>query len=74
MTLSGATPQSILTGSVFNDEGATWADLHDGTGILASANSGTVDTNTLGTYILYYSYTDSSGNTGSTTRTVNVVG
>ena len=35
--------------------------------------SGTVDPNAPGTYTLTYSATDPSGNTGSTTRTVNVV-
>ena len=35
--------------------------------------SGTVDTATVGTYTITYSAKDDSGNTGTATRTVNVV-
>jgi hypothetical protein len=35
--------------------------------------SGTVNTAVIGTYVLTYSATDASGNTGSTTRTVYVI-
>jgi len=73
VTLSGSSPVTILSGSVFTDEGATWSDAVDGTGVIMSATSGSVDVNTLGTYVVDYNYTDISGNTGSTSRIVNVV-
>jgi large repetitive protein len=72
VTLSGATPVTIFSGSVYSDDGATWSDAVDGTGFIASATSWSVDTNTHGSYTLEYSYTDISGNTGTTTRIVNV--
>ena len=49
-----------------------WNDTVDGNGT-ADAN-GTVDHNTPGTYIITYSFTDSSGNSAiDTNRTINVV-
>ena len=36
-------------------------------------SSGTVDTSKVGTYTITYTSTDASGNTGTETRTVNVV-
>ena len=59
-------------GLVYSDANATWSDHVDGNGIIASSES--VDSNTLGTYVLSYNYTDSNGNAASTvTRTVTVV-
>jgi formylglycine-generating enzyme required for sulfatase activity len=59
-------------GLVYSDANATWSDHVDGNGIIASSES--VDSNTLGTYVLNYNYTDSNGNAASTvTRTVTVV-
>ena len=37
------------------------------------SSSGSVDTNTVGTYTITYSATDAAGNTSTATRTVNVV-
>jgi hypothetical protein len=60
-------------GSIFADPGADWTDNFDGSAHIATASSGTVDTSTLGTYILEYTYTDFAGNIGNTvTRTVTV--
>ncbi len=73
VTLSGADPDSIIIGSTYTDPGASWNDIHDGSGTIPSATSGSVNTGALGTYILEYSYTDGAGNTGSTSRTVNVI-
>ena len=73
VTLSGSSPVTVLSGSIFSDLWAEWSDAVDGTGYISSATSWSVDINTLGTYLLEYNYTDSSGNTGSTTRIVNVV-
>lgn len=72
ITLNGSEYKEVLLGDQFEDEGATWVDETDGTGIIKSQD--TVDVNKVGTYTLTYSYTDKSGNTSETlTRTVSVV-
>ncbi|HEX8282295.1 MAG TPA: PxKF domain-containing protein [Pyrinomonadaceae bacterium] len=71
VTVSGANPATVLQGSAFVDPGATATDTCDGA--LAVSVSGTVNTAVVGTYTLTYSATDSAGNTGTATRTVNVV-
>ena len=64
---------TVAYGSVFTDSGADWTDDFDGSASITAASSGTVDTTTLGTYTLEYSYTDFAGNIGNTvTRTVTV--
>ena len=73
VTLIGSGIVTILSGTVFGDSGATWTDLYDGAGSIPSYNSGTLDVNTVGTYTIGYSYTDGAGNTGSVSRTVNVI-
>ena len=45
------------------DQGAVWTDLVDGNGT-ADAN-GTVNENVPGTYLITYTFTDSSGNQGN---------
>lgn len=78
-------PTIILNGSdvidlvrgrdAYVELGATWSDNTDpitGT-LLASEIFGTVDTGTRGTYTITYTHADAAGNTGTTTRTVNVV-
>jgi Domain of unknown function (DUF5011) len=73
VSLMGGSPISLLIGGTYTESGATWIDLHDGSGSLLLPTSGSVDTNNTGTYILTYDYVDISGNTGSTTRTVHVL-
>jgi len=73
VTLVGSGTISIFSGSSFSDSGATWTDNVDGSGTIATYNSGTLNTTQTGTYILEYVQVDAAGNTGSTTRTVNVV-
>ncbi|WP_299220391.1 DUF5011 domain-containing protein [uncultured Aquimarina sp.] len=71
--LIGDSEVTINVGDTFSDPGATATDDIDGD---ISANitvSGVVDTNTPGAYTLVYSIEDSSGNTSSTERIVNVV-
>jgi hypothetical protein len=63
---------TIAQGSVYTELGANWSDTADGTGTIVTASSGSVDTNTLGTYVLTYSYTDSLLKTNSILRTVHV--
>jgi hypothetical protein len=67
ITILGDNPAIVELGSSYTDAGAT----SDGGETVTS--SGTVDTNTVGTYTITYSATDSAGNTSIVTRTVNVV-
>ena len=72
LSLVGASSINHEVGSLFYDLNATWVDNVDGNGTISG--TGTVDTNVLGSYVLSYDYTDSSGNAASTvTRTVTVV-
>tara|TARA_B100001741_G_scaffold307196_1_gene301700 strand:- start:2924 stop:3811 length:888 start_codon:yes stop_codon:yes gene_type:complete len=67
ITILGDNPATVELGSAYNDAGAT----SDGGETVSS--SGSVDTNTVGTYTITYSATDTAGNTSTATRTVNVV-
>ncbi|HEX8501085.1 MAG TPA: immunoglobulin-like domain-containing protein [Pyrinomonadaceae bacterium] len=71
VTLNGADPLTVTLGSAFVDPGATASDSCGGP--LPVSVSGSVNTGVIGTYTLTYSATDASGNTGTATRTVNVV-
>ncbi|AXT54876.1 DUF5011 domain-containing protein [Aquimarina sp. AD1] len=71
--LIGSSEITVNIGDSFTDPGATASDDIDGD---ISANitvSGSVDTNVPGSYTLVYSVEDSSGNTTSVERIVNVV-
>ena len=67
ITLIGGASITVELGGTFSDPGAT-AD----TGETVTA-SGSVNTSQVGSYQITYSATDSSGNIGTATRTVNVV-
>tara|TARA_Y100000768_G_scaffold320812_1_gene256683 strand:- start:158 stop:3280 length:3123 start_codon:yes stop_codon:yes gene_type:complete len=67
ITVLGNNPETIEVGSNYNDAGA----IADGGETVTI--TGTVDTNTVGVYTITYSASDSSGNTATETRTVNVV-
>ena len=67
ITILGDNPATVELGGTYTDAGAT----SDGGETVSS--SGTVDTNTVGTYTITYSATDAAGNTSTATRTVNVV-
>ena len=71
ITVNGANPATVELGTSYSDPGATAFDLFHGD--TAVTSSGTVDTNTVGSYIITYSATDLDGNTATATRTVNVV-
>jgi len=71
ITLTGDNPITIEVGDTFTDPGASATDNYD-TEISVSV-TGTVDNNTVGVYTLTYTATDSSDNTTTATRTVNVV-
>lgn len=73
ITLLGSTPVNLTVGDVYADAGATAEDDVDGdiTGNIVTVNS--VDTNTVGTYVVTYNVEDAAGNPATeVTRTVNV--
>ena len=72
ITLIGNDPYDVLVGTSYSDPGATANDPEDGT-VNVDVNTSEVDMSTLGTYMVYYSATDSQGNTSYAARTVNVV-
>lgn len=71
ITLVGATSITIAHGSIYTDEGATAADAIDGASSITTPD--TVNTSSLGIYILKYNKTDAAGNIATeVTRTVEV--
>ena len=70
LTIAGDNPASVELGGTYSDAGATGSDLG---GTVSITSSGSVDTNSVGTYTISYLGTDPSGNTATATRTVNVV-
>jgi len=73
ITLIGANPLQHEVGTTFNDPGATALDTVDGDVTSDITVSGSVDSNTVGSYTLTYSVTDAAGNVGTVMRTVEVV-
>jgi len=72
ITLKGNVIMRIAKGSVFLDPGSVVTDDIDKN--LKATVAGTVNTQALGSYILFYNVTDSSGNKASpVTRTVTVI-
>ena len=67
ITITGDNPATVELGTTYTDAGAT----ADGGETVTS--TGTVDTSTVGAYTITYSATDAANNTGTATRTVNVV-
>jgi len=67
ITILGDNPATVELGSSYTDAGAT----SDGGETVST--SGSVDTNTVGSYDITYSATDAAGNTSTATRIVNVV-
>ena len=67
ISVLGDNPATVELGDVYVDAGAT-ADTGE-----TVVTIGTVDTNTVGSYTITYTATDSAGNIGTATRTVNVV-
>ncbi|MCB9140392.1 MAG: DUF5011 domain-containing protein [Caldilineaceae bacterium] len=73
ITLNGANPYTLSVGSSYNEPSWTATDAVDGELTDQVTVSGSVDSNTVGSYVLNYSVTDSAGNTRTVTRQVNVV-
>ncbi|MCX6724315.1 MAG: DUF5011 domain-containing protein [Candidatus Staskawiczbacteria bacterium] len=72
ITLTGDNPQTIERTSSYVELGATALDNVDGV-VVVTPDASAVDTNTVASYTVNYSATDSTGHTATTTRTVNVV-
>ncbi|MDH5394132.1 MAG: DUF5011 domain-containing protein [Gammaproteobacteria bacterium] len=68
ITLNGADTVSLNQGDAYSDAGATATDNIDF--YVPVVTSGSVDTNTAGTYTLTYTATDAAGNTATATRSV----
>ena len=66
----GDNPINTELGGSYEDKGATATDA---SGDVTVNSSGNVDTNTIAAYTITYTSTDPFGNTGTATRTVNVV-
>jgi hypothetical protein len=72
ITLLGSSNITLMPGSPFIDPGATASDAIDGNLTTHIAVTGVVNSNTLGTYILTYTVSDSAGNSALVYRTVIV--
>ena len=70
ITVTGDNPATVELGATYTDAGAVAVDF--GQSIDVSSSS-TLDTSSVGSYKVTYSATDSSGNTSTVTRTINVV-
>jgi hypothetical protein len=74
ITLLGDATIEVIIGSAFDDPGATALDSFEGDLTADIQVDGTVDTNTLGTYELTYTVSDSSGNEAeAVVRVVEVI-
>lgn len=73
LELIGENPFHVQAGTSYVDPGYTAIDISDGDiSNLVQVDFSTIDTGTIGTYVVSYTVSDSSGNTTSTTRTVIV--
>jgi len=73
ITLIGASTINLNVGDAYNEQGATATDNFDGNLTSSIVTTGTVNTNSAGTYFVNYNVSDSSGNDAAqVTRTVNV--
>ena len=72
ITVLGANPANVSQGSVYTDAGATAFDAGDNASRTVTT-SGSVNTAVAGSYTLTFTATDSKGNIGRATRTVNVL-
>ncbi|MFV1872539.1 MAG: immunoglobulin-like domain-containing protein [Oleiphilus sp.] len=72
ITLLGDNPMAVELGGSYVEPGATALDDRDGDITANITVSGSVDTNTTGSYTLTYDVSDETGNPTSVTRTINV--
>ena len=71
ITLTGPNPMMVVKNTKYIEQGAIALDALDG--ICTVTISGSVDTSTLGSYIITYTSIDKAGNVATDTRTVKVV-
>ncbi len=71
ITVLGDNPASVVQGDSYTDAGATATDGIDG--VVSVTADSTVDTTTVGVYSITYTATDSSGNSSTISRVVNVI-
>ena len=73
ISLNGASTINLNVGDTYNELGATASDNVDGNLTSSIVISGTVNTNSVGTYIVNYNVSDAAGNAATqVSRTVNV--
>lgn len=73
ITMNKGSSMQVLVGTTFEDPGFSAEDDVDGDITASVTSSGSVNTSTTGKNILTYTVSDSSGNTTTVERTVNVV-
>jgi hypothetical protein len=74
ITLVGASTLNLNVGDTYSEQGATATDNIDGNLTSSIVTTGTVNTNTAGTYFVNYNASDAAGNAATqVTRTVNVI-
>jgi RHS repeat-associated protein len=71
ITLKGKAQETVVINTTYIDPGATAEDAEQG--VLTVATTGSVNTTTLGSYILTYTVTDNKGQSATVNRTVTVV-
>ncbi|MBL4869067.1 MAG: BspA family leucine-rich repeat surface protein [Pseudomonadales bacterium] len=71
ITLNGDSSITVIQGNSYIEQGAVAIDDRDGA--IDIAESGHVDTSTVGDYTITYTAIDNAGNKSALTRTVNVV-
>ena len=73
ITLTGDATINLTVGDTYTEQGATATDNNDGDITANISTTGSVDTNTAGTYTITYNVSDAAGNAATTVaRTVNV--
>lgn len=73
ITLTGDNPLTLNQGDTYTDPGFSATDDIDGDITDSVVVNGTVDTNTVGSYTITYTVTDSANNSHEVSRVVNVV-
>ncbi|MFK8011888.1 MAG: DUF5011 domain-containing protein, partial [Marinicellaceae bacterium] len=75
ITLIGEATIDLIIGDIYSEQGASAQDLVDGDISSNIITTGTVDTQTVGTYTINYNVNDTANNAAQqVTRTVNVAG
>ncbi|GGW56762.1 putative secreted protein (Por secretion system target) [Winogradskyella epiphytica] len=72
ITLIGASTMNLVVGDTYNEPGATATDNVDGNLTSSIVITGTVNTNSAGTYTKYYNVSDAAGN-AATQRTRTII-